>query len=253
MSIALASTWLPRGEMVRFQRLHPFLLTVFDSITLVMPPEEADLAAMASQMPHVRAIASESWARGRNASLRFALESDSSHLLYSDFDRVLHWSEIYPNEFAETVSRIDSSECLVIGRTPRALATHPNCLQETEQIINDVYAHITGNRFDICVAARGLSRTAVMRILDESRVATALGVDGEWLYILQRAGYPLEYIEVDGMDWETADQYLPHAADADTQRSTAEAYDTQVANWSQRIYVAQQIINALLDISKPTV
>lgn len=249
MSVALACTWLPRGEMVRFQRLHPYLLTLFDSITLVMPPEEGDLAEMAAAMPNVYAVASERWARGRNASLELALERGTTHVLYSDFDRALRWAEVYPSELAQTVKRIDDCECLVIGRTPRALATHPDCLQETEQIINEVYAHLTGNVYDICVAARGLSKSAVARILQESRVATALGVDGEWLYILQRAGYPLDYIEVEGMDWETADQFLPHAADGDTQRRVAEAYDAEVRNWSQRVYVAQQIIKALLDIS----
>jgi hypothetical protein len=217
-----------------------------------MPPEEGELAQMAAEMSRVRAIASERWARGRNASLELALERGASHLLYSDFDRALRWAEVYPQELAATVGRIDDSECLVVGRTPRALATHPDCLQETEQIINEVYTHITGHQFDICVAARGLSRAAAERILAESRVPTALGVDGEWLYILQRAGYPLDYIEVDGMDWETADQYLPHAADADTQRRVAEAYDAEARNWSQRVYIAQQIIKALHDISKPT-
>lgn len=250
MSVALAGTWLPRGELPRFERLHPQLMGSFQSVTLIMPPEEQTMAAAANQLPGVRAIASERWRVGRNESLAVALEMGATHLMYSDFDRVLRWIECYPDELEQTIERIQQSNCLVIGRTARAFETHPHSLRESEQIINDVFAHITGLRYDICVAARGLSRAAAQRVLAESRVQSALGVDGEWIYLLQRAGYNLDYVEVEGMEWETADQYLPTAADVETQRRVAEAYDAVPGNWAQRVYVARQIIAALLEITR---
>ncbi|MDX2140361.1 MAG: hypothetical protein SF123_19910 [Chloroflexota bacterium] len=246
MSVALVSTWQPRGELSRFQRLHPLLTRLFSTIVLAMPPDAEDIAGMVRQMPNVRASTDGEWRMGRHTALRLGLETDATHLLYSDFDRALRWVELHPDELAMTLKRLDNCECLVIGRTERAFATHPRCLRETEQVINEVFAHVTGLPFDICVAARGLSRSAAARILTDSRVESSLGVDGEWLYLLHRAGYPLDYTQVEGMDWETVDQYLPAAADSETQRRAAEEYDKSPQHWSQRVFVMQHIIRALL-------
>lgn len=248
MSVALVSTWQPRGELARFQRLHPLLTRMFSAIVLVMPPDAEEMAAIARQMPRVRASTDGEWRLGRHNALRLGLETDAIHLLYSDFDRALRWAELYPDELAATVRRLNDCECLVIGRSERAFATHPRCLRETEQVINEVFAHVTGLAFDICVASRGLSRGAAARILADSRVESSLGVDGEWLYLLQRAGYPLDYVQVEGMDWETADQYRPAAADAETQRHAADEYDLSPQHWAQRVSVMQHIMRALLAV-----
>jgi hypothetical protein len=250
VSVALVSTWQPRGELARFQRLHPLMTRVFSSIVLVLPPDADEMTAMVSEMPNVRARTDGEWRMGRHNALRLGLETDATHLLYSDFDRALRWAELYPDELGATIKQLDECECLVIGRTERAFATHPRCLRETEQVINEVFAHVTGLAFDVCVAARGLSRSAAMRVLADSQVESSLGVDGEWLYLLQRAGYPLDYVQVEGMDWETADQYLPAAADTETQRRAAEAYDANPQHWAQRVFVMQHIIRALLAVDK---
>jgi hypothetical protein len=250
MTIALAATWLPRGELARFQRLHAQMLKYFSNVVLIMPSDADELAAIAGQMPEVEAVASDRWQHGRTEALKKALEKQTSHILYSDFDRLLHWLEVYPDELAHVLKRVEDSECLVIGRTTSAFASHPRCLRDTERIINDVFRHVTGLSFDICVAARGFSRGAVERIIARTRARSALGVDGEWLYILHKAGYPLEYIEVEGMEWETPDQYRPFAADLAQRQEAADSYDESTANWAQRVYVAQQIIGSLLQIAE---
>ncbi|MBE0689986.1 MAG: hypothetical protein IH587_07690, partial [Anaerolineae bacterium] len=48
MSVALTSTWQPNGELPRLQRLHPLLMRLFESITVVLPPtvDEALVTAL---------------------------------------------------------------------------------------------------------------------------------------------------------------------------------------------------------------
>jgi hypothetical protein len=74
-----------------------------------------------------------------------------------------------------------------------------------------------------------------------------MGTDTEWAVVLHRAGFQIDSILVNGLDWETADRYLPHAADPETQRRVAEEYDSKVENWEFRAKLAQDIIRAGLE------
>lgn len=80
----------------------------------------------------------------------------------------------------------------------------------------------------------------------------ALGVDGEWTVLLHRAGFRVDYLEVDGLDWESADRYQAQAADGNRQRQLAADYDTSAENWAARVQVAQEITQAALDATQRT-
>lgn len=251
MSIALTSTWQPRGELSRLQRYHSRLMSIFDSLTIVLPsPADDNLVATLSSLEGFYPIAAGEWARGRHIALESALERRAEHVVYCDLDRMIRWVELYPDELKATMRRAKTSDCLVVGRTQYAWESHPRSLRHTEHIINDVFAHVIGMPMDICVATRAFSRQAVERVLRESRTETSLGVDGEWPYIIWRAGMTLDYVQVDGMDFETADQGLDAAADAERQRAYGEQYDSEASNWAQRVFVADQIISALLNVAK---
>ncbi len=251
MSIALASTWQPRGELARLQRYRARLMEIFESLTIVMPPSAGDiLVATLGSMSGVHPFVAHDWTRGRHIALERALGHSASHILYCDLDRLIRWVELYPDELTMTTRRAQSGDCLVVGRTSYAWETHPRSLRHTEKIINDVFAHMMGCEMDICVATRGFSRAAAERVLRESKAESSLGVDGEWLYIVRRAGMALDYVQVDGMDFETADQGLDAAADGERQRTYGEAYDAEASSWAQRVFVANQIIGALLSIAR---
>ncbi|MCC6612012.1 MAG: hypothetical protein IT320_00960 [Anaerolineae bacterium] len=250
MSVALTSTWQPHNELPRLKRLHPMLMSLFESITIVLPPTADEvLVAALSELEGVYPVVTDTWPRGRHVALQKVLKRLTSHLLYCDLDRLIRWAELHPDELAATVARVETVDCLVIGRTERALMTHPLCLRSTEQLANDVFAHVTGLPYDICVATRGFSHEAAVRALGDSRAENSLGVDGEWIVLCQRAGMRLGYVAVEGMDWETADQLLDHAADAETQRRAAEAFDVEVANWAGRVRLARAIIGGMLGVA----
>jgi hypothetical protein len=66
--------------------------------------------------------------------------------------------------------------------------------------------------------------------------------DTEWPVLIQQAGLPLTYCEVDGIEWETPDRYRDEVADEATRQSVARAYDQDAAHWARRVKVAQEII-----------
>src|SRR5581483_3783496 len=76
----------------------------------------------------------------RRSCVELALLMDAQAVLYCDFDRALHWAERYPDELAAIAAGASVHDCTVLGRTPRAFASHPRVQRDTEAIINRVYA-----------------------------------------------------------------------------------------------------------------
>ncbi len=245
MSIALACTWRPRGEMPRFEKIRPQLEQVYESIVISMPPDvmTKDVDALVAQ-PNIRVIVNPDWSWGRHSALQKALETSASHVHYADMDRLLRWVETEPREWLCTVEAIQKTDCLIIGRTEKAYQTHPQALQQTERIINQVFSHLLGQLIDLCAGSKGLGRHAVQFLMANSPPGRALSTDTEWPILLHRAGFAVDYVAVDGLDWESADHYRQQAADRDTQRRVAEAYDKDVKHWAFRVQVALEMVQA---------
>jgi hypothetical protein len=209
-------------------------------------PPDADPAArdVLNPLPDVRWSDSD-WAAGRHAVMRASLETDVAFIHYADGDRIIRWIETRPDELRATVERIQTTDCLIIGRTEAAFATHPQAQQQTERLSNQVCSRMIGERLlDLSSGSKGFSRAAVEFLMKHSPAVGVMGVDSEWVVLLRRAGFRLDAVEVDGLDWETADRYLPSAADAETQRRAAAEYDTKAEHWSLRVRWAQEIIDA---------
>jgi hypothetical protein len=64
---------------------------------------------------------------------------------------------------------------------------------------------------------------------------------------LQRAGFKIDYVVVEGLDWESADHYQEQSADPESQRREAEVYDADPAHWRRRVEVAREIIQCGLE------
>ncbi|MDA8219502.1 MAG: hypothetical protein M0Z94_18030, partial [Dehalococcoidales bacterium] len=143
----------------------------------------------------------------RRQALAMARQAGSTHCLYCDLDRALHWARDYPSELAQTLARVSESDLLVIGRTARAFASHPRCMTETEGAANHVFGLTFRREWDICAAARGISTAAADAILAESRV-DGVGTEGEWpALLLKREGLRFDYVETEGMEYETPDRF----------------------------------------------
>ncbi len=245
MSVVLATTFHPRGEIPRLKRLLPALQTVYSSVIVSLPPVAASEDVMALQaLPGMRTVVNSEWGSGRYTALRLALETDADHVHYVDMDRLIRWAETRPQEWQQAIQLVQQRDCLVIGRTAQAWATHPRAMFETEQIINAVFSQVVGQPMDFGAGSKGFSRRAGEFILAHSSPVRALGADTEWIVLLYRAGFEISHVEVDGLDWEIPDQYQDNAAGRERQREMAAQYDADARHWQRRVAVAHEIIAA---------
>jgi hypothetical protein len=247
VSTVLAASWHPRGELSRFFRLLSGLEAAYKGIVVALPPD-VDLTVIAEleAVQRVEVVRTENWSWGRFSAVEKALGIEAGRIQYADLDRLLRWVETRPGEWLATLERADRSDCLIIGRTPRAYATHPKALVQTEAISNLVVSRLLGMSVDVSAGAKVFSRAAAEYIVQDCRPdgkdGHALGTDAEWPIALLQAGFRLDYIEVDGLDWESADQYLERAAGPDDQLRAAQRYDADPRNWERRVAVAFEIV-----------
>jgi hypothetical protein len=253
MTIALAATWNPRGELGRFEQLLPGLEKLYAHIVLSFPPvaDEKVVRLFTQGKFATRAdlsvVQNQVWSWGRYVALQKALQTSATHLHYADMDRLLRWVETRPAEWHAAVTRIEVGDYLIMGRSAAAYATHPQALVRTEAISNYLISQLVGRALDVSAGSKGFSRRAAQFLVDQTEPGRALGADGAWTVLLHRAGFRIDYCEVDGLDWETADRYQARSANVQQQQALAEAYDKDPAHWSMRVDVALEIVQAGLD------
>jgi len=258
MSICLAATWFPRGEWSRFSRLLPELEQVYSRLVIVLIPgadritTEQLVSPLLETYPKETLHTVEDPRQGRYMALRNAVDTDADFIHYVDMDRLLRWVETRPVEWRTMVGEIEKHDCVIFGRSPAAYDTHPQSLVSTEKISNTVVSHFLNREMDVSAGSKSFSSAAAQYIVDHGKSDDSMGTDAEWPILLDKAGFRQEYIQVDGLDWETGDQYQSRAISAAEQEKAALVYDQNPANWLHRAKVAQQIIQAALEVvAKP--
>lgn len=242
MTIALACAWNPRGELARFVSAHAQLTSLYAHVVITVPPNcPADVVDALQGLPRVTVVVTPDWSHGRHLAIQQAADC-APFVHYADLDRLLRWIETDAMGLQEVLARIQQTDCLIIGRTPAAMATHAHALQDTEAIINTVFSRILGQQVDLGGGTRGFSREAVQFLLRHSPPGKAIGTDSSWPILLQRGGFKVEAIAIDGLTWEVPDHYRTHAADAQTLQATADAFDHDVSHWIRRVQVAREVI-----------
>jgi hypothetical protein len=207
-------------------------------VAVIRAPDD-ELRRLRAQ-PGVSIVVVPRSAGSRYRTLAGALETPASHIHLADLDRLVRWAETRPEEWRRAVGAVQQTDCLVVGRTECAMQTHPQALRQTERLINAVFSDALGQPLDLGGGMRGFSRAAARVVLANSQ--PGWWGDAAWPVIVQRAGFAVRYLAVDGMDWETPDRYRERAADADTQRRAAEDYDADADHWAFRVRVALEIV-----------
>jgi hypothetical protein len=250
MPVVLASAWHPRGELPRFEKIALILHEMYAGLVVSLPPEpDAQLVNSLMNRFGVFVVVSPDWSWGRHLALQTALELPGNHVHYVDFDRLLRWVETRADEWRKVVKRTQEVDCLIVGRTEQAYRTHPKALVLTEKISNLVTSHLLSQPLDVSAGCKGFSHKAAKFLIANCEPGYALGTDAEWPVLLHRAGFDIEYMTVDGLDWEIPDQYQGQASGEERQQHQAELYDANPVNWERRVKVALEIVQMGLNAS----
>jgi hypothetical protein len=247
--VALAAThYDPEGRMAeQITRILPALTRVFGGLAIqaayASQPGTLDRLRAAGALVRQEAVPEfnglPSLGGARRSALELALQLDTQHILFCDFDRVLHWAEYHPDELARVVAAIAAHDFTVLGRTARAFASHPRIQRDTEAIINHVYSLASGSTWDVTAAARGISRRAAAAILDGCPDQT-IGTDVSWPLFLQRAdGFALGYIATEGLEFETADRFGDQIEQAGGLANWIAQLDRSPQQWAFRLELAR--------------
>jgi len=174
-------------------------------------------------------------------ALRRALAGDVTRVHYLDFDRALHWIARRPAELANVLKRARRYDAVLIGRTPRAHASHHEALVATEAVAAETFAARLGlgGRVDFLVPSFVLTRDLTARLVARSR-ARDNAMYGEWVALLAGLDVPLAYLECDGLDWETPDRYR-----AEVRRVGLAAWRRTIstpAEWAMRRRMAREFV-----------
>jgi hypothetical protein len=133
---------------------------------------------------------------------------NNDKIFYSDFDRLLHWLDNYPNELQDLFYNYKNHEYFHIGRTKRAFASHPSTQIYTERIVNKIASEIlkfseTKDIISVCyIITKRLAEKVLM-----VKNTTKTGFYGTWPVLYWKWAESKHYIEVEGLEWETADQF----------------------------------------------
>jgi SAM-dependent methyltransferase len=258
MSICLATTWYPRGEFHRFISMLPVLEEKYSNIVIsLIPSDDKEIIQRIkdgefSIQSNLIFIINEKPGNARYMAVRQALETSSDFIHYADMDRLLHWVETKPDEWMQMVGEIEKYDCIIFGRTQAAYLTHPQALIATERISNSIVSFLLKKEMDVSAGSKSFSRSAAQIIVEDCLPDNSIGTDAEWPIYLTQAGLRLEYIQVDGLDWESADQFKLQAANKVEQAQAAREYDADPNHWSQRAEIAYRIIQAAITVPKKT-
>ncbi|GAC1548367.1 MAG: hypothetical protein NVS2B7_24250 [Herpetosiphon sp.] len=206
-------------------------------ITLLQRQEAGDLASLGA----VR----------RDLVQRAHSARPESHIHLCDWDRIIHWAEQWPAELDNTVATLPTVDFLILGRTPRAFASHPRVQRDTESLINAAFEYAWGQPLDICAASRGLSPRAA-RLLIAGCDEESIGNDGAWpLFMARDPTLRISYLATEGLDWETPDRYSAEIARAGNLDAWIAAFDADLANWEFRAHLALVEIQAIRRWHRP--
>ncbi|CAA9438237.1 MAG: hypothetical protein AVDCRST_MAG22-3851 [uncultured Rubrobacteraceae bacterium] len=238
LAVAVAD---PRGHLVgKLDSLLPGMRERFDPLavhtTTSTHPGILDLLEPVGARLASAAADPDAIGRHRREAVALALESGAvDHVLYMDLDHALRWLENDAHELEAAVRLMRHSDCVVIGRGPRSMAALPRRLVTTEGIVNEIFRLVSGRAWDVMMAARGLSRRAAEAIVNGCDVDT-IGNDCAWPLFCQSRGFVLDYLEADGLTYQTNADY---AAGAEDRR------DMDPMAWALRVGLAAQHVEAM--------
>ncbi|HEX5585285.1 hypothetical protein [Gaiella sp.] len=182
--------------------------------------------------------------RGLWRMVELGLAKPVERIHFCDLDRIVHWLDRYPDELLALPDIWEQHDLTMLIRTPRAFQTHPPCQVVTEGTANAVIAHRLGiPDADAFSGSYVWSRRAAASIL-AAPGPRDLRFYAEAVLAPFRAGCSVGCHPVEGLEWETPDQYGPEISRLGY--SAWLATFESPAQWRARAEMARGFIEAAL-------
>jgi hypothetical protein len=145
--------------------------------------------------------------RGLWGMVQLGLGYPVDRIHFCDLDRLLHWLMNFPAELLALPKIWDRHDLTVLARTERAFRSHPACQVVTEGLANAVIARRLGQPdVDAFSGSYIWSRRAAEAVL-AAPGPRDLRFYAEAVVAPFRAGCSIGCQRVEGLEWETPDQY----------------------------------------------
>jgi hypothetical protein len=243
MSVCLAVTCHdPAGSFATgIEESGTTVAKVFDSIAVNATTETAPstLGALKAAKPSLKQRTHGAGTVGigtaRRDALALALETDATHIAYSDLDHALRWASSDPDELTWVMAPRAGEDLTVIGRNDEAFAREPQRLQATEGVVNHAAALLLGSiatageNWDFMIAMRLMTRDCARLIVEQS-TEESIANDVAWPLLARKNGMRLAFIGVAGLAYRFRDDF----------GAAADARDGDPAEWIRRLEIAAQ-------------
>lgn len=183
----------------------------------------------------------------RNAVRLLLADPSVNWIHYADLDRLLHWQYNYPHELRRTLALAPGSDYIALGRTERALQTHPQVQILAETLTNAAFSALIGlgAPFDVVAGSFLISRRAGDIIVSLSTDPSG-ATDLEWpALVFRETGSTPECRRLEGLEFETADYYRVEIQRAGSLAAWISATYDRPAVWAVRTKLALDSIVAL--------
>lgn len=190
---------------------------------------------------------------GQRRVLATAVQARHHDIFYCDLDRWLHWNGSYPQELSGVSDRmsLEYAEAwyICLGRSGRALATHPIAQSLPEAVTNRALSIVARRRLDATAGAAWIRLAGANLILDGSTVNTK-ATDLEWPGLVMREDRArVQGAFFEGLEFETADGYSEEIARIGSVEAwVRETYD-RPRIFRDRLRLASDSITALMHVT----
>lgn len=177
-------------------------------------------------------------------AIEMAINTKAQYIHLIDFDRVLHWVKRFPRELRDVLEIFPSCQDYIsFVRTKRAFESHPQTQRHTENVVNEIASEVAGVAIDIMSGSYGFERILAKKIVQEVW-RKDFGIYAEFLRIALKHHSLISTIEVEGLEWETPDQFRDEIR--------KESYSAwlkhfqSLSEWQKRIILLEESTDVLL-------
>lgn len=198
MTTLLTITHDPEGKQT--SHFSDELFSIFDnSFVIATQDTSPDLLDLINSRCTLQLKPKNGMCQARRDVVELAWEQSpaADSFFYCDFDRLLFWWKMYPDELKHIISY--STQFTVLGRTQEALKTYPALQYETERAMNQL---VGGRLFDLDLfAGARLFSPVLSKMLIQCQGEDAV-LDVHWPLVVQKSGCKIDYIATNGLAYE---------------------------------------------------